>query len=136
MRNPQAIILFDGICNLCNNSVQFVIKRDKKERFQFAALQGEFGQKIRERYTNELSGNAMDSFILLEKNQLYTQSTAALRVARSLSGGWKLLYAFIIVPRFIRDSVYKLIARNRYKWFGKKESCMIPSPALKARFLD
>lgn len=136
MSHPQSIILFDGICNLCNTSVQFVIKRDKKEQFQFAALQGEFGQKTLERYTIEASGKAMDSFILLENDQLYTQSTAALRVARRLSGGWKLLYAFIIVPRFIRDGVYKFIARNRYRWFGKKDSCMIPSPALKARFLD
>ncbi len=136
MSNHHAIILFDGVCNLCNSSVQFVIKRDKKEQFRFAALQGEFGRQVLDQYKNKLPARTMDSFILLEKDDLYTQSTAALRVARRLPGGWRLLYAFMIVPRFIRDGVYKLIARNRYKWFGKKESCMIPSPSLKARFLD
>ena len=130
--NP--IILFDGVCNLCNGTVQFILKRDKKKQFRFASLQGNFGQDIL--YKFGLPAGNPNSFILLEGEKIYTHSTGALRVFRHLGGIWKLLYAFIIVPRFIRDGVYNFIAANRYKWFGKKESCYIPSPALKNRFLE
>jgi len=128
------IILFDGICNLCSSSVQFVIKRDKKNRFLFASLQGAAGQQYLHRFG--LPADDFHSFLLVEGDSCYTHSTAALRVARSLGGAWSLLYAFIIVPRFIRDAVYNLIARNRYKWFGKKEACWVPTPELKKKFLD
>ncbi len=130
----KPIILFDGICNLCNQSVQFIIKRDTKQKFLFASLQGKKGQEILERY--QLPATAFNSFILLENDKLYTRSTAVLRVVKMLGGGWKLLYGFIIIPKFIRDPLYNLIARNRYKWFGKKEECWVPAPQLKERFLD
>ena len=128
------IILFDGVCNLCNSSVQFIIKSDKKNRFLFASLQGHTGQEYLRRFN--LPADTFNSFLLVEDDHYYTRSTSALRIARSLSGGWPLLYAFIIVPRFIRDAVYNLIAKNRYKWFGKQHACWIPTPALKAKFLD
>jgi predicted DCC family thiol-disulfide oxidoreductase YuxK len=128
-----SIILFDGVCNLCNRSVQFVIKRDKKKKFRFASLQGEAGQSILQRFG--LSTNDFNSFILVEDNKVYTQSEGALRMLKILGGGWKLLYGFIIIPKFIRDAVYNWIARNRYKWYGKKEECMVPTPELKERFL-
>lgn len=128
------LILFDGVCNLCNNSVQFIIKRDKKNRFLFASLQGRTGQEYLHRFG--LPENTFNSFLLVEDGTCYTRSTAALRIARSLSGLWPLLYAGIVIPRFIRDAVYNLIARNRYKWFGKKEECWVPTPELKKKFLD
>lgn len=134
MNQGHPVILFDGVCNLCNSSVQFVIRRDKKGSFRFASLQGRSGQQYLQQY--HLPVDAFNSFVLIENNKVYTRSTAALRVARQLGGGWKLLYGFIVIPRFIRDAVYNLVAKNRYRWFGKKEACMIPSPELKARFLD
>ena len=128
------IILFDGICNLCNGAVQFVIRHDKKKHFYFASLQSPLGQELLEEY--ELPQNEFNSFVLIEDGKAYTRSSAALRVAKELSGGWKLIYGFIIVPKFIRDGVYKFISKNRFKWFGQRESCMIPTPELKERFLD
>lgn len=128
------VILFDGVCNLCNGSVQYVIKHDKQGLFRFASLQSDGGQKLLQQY--QLPQNDFTSFVLLENNEVYTRSTAALKVARKLSGFVKLLYGFIIVPAFIRDAVYNFIAKNRYKWFGKQESCMIPTPELKERFLN
>lgn len=126
------IILFDGVCNLCNSSVQFVIKHDKKEVFQFSSLQSDFGQQILEQ--NGLSGINLFSLILLDKGNIYTQSTAVLRIAKKLGGFWSLLYAFIIVPKFLRNGIYNWIARNRYKWFGKQEACWVPTEELKKRF--
>lgn len=130
--NP--VILFDGVCNLCNSSVQKIITADPERKFRFASLQGEFGQQVLKQF--HLPPSELSSFILLENNQIFTKSTGALKVARRLSGAWPLFYAFILVPRFIRDGVYNIIARNRYKWFGKKESCMIPSPELKELFYN
>lgn len=132
--NAQGLILFDGICNLCNASVQFVIKHDKQNYFKFASLQSEAGQQLLKDYN--LQTNNFDSFVLIENNSAFTGSTAALKVSRRLSGVTRLLYGFIIVPRFIRDAVYRLIANNRYKWFGKQDHCMIPTPALKEKFLE
>lgn len=131
--NHSSIILFDGICNLCNASVQFVIKHDKAERFKFASLQSDSGQKLLQQY--HLLQTDFNSFVLIENEQAYTKSTAALMVAKRLKGLLKLFYGFIIVPVFIRDGVYNLVARNRYKWFGKKESCSIPTPELQSKFL-
>ena len=128
------IILFDGICNLCNSAVQFVINHDPNEQFLFASLQSEFGQQLLKE--QQLPSQQFDSFILLQNEKVYTRSTAALKVARQIKGAWKSLYIFIIIPKFIRDAVYNWIARNRYKWFGKKDACMIPTPQLKARFLS
>jgi len=132
--DEKSIILFDGVCNLCNNAVNFVITRDKKKKFVFASLQSEFGQKFLS--DNSTDANMNNSFILLEGGKVFNRSTAALRVARNLDGSWPLLYAMIIVPPIIRDSIYTFVANHRYKWFGKKDSCMIPSPELKARFLN
>jgi predicted DCC family thiol-disulfide oxidoreductase YuxK len=128
------IILFDDFCNLCSGSVQFIIKHDPKRIFRFASLQSEFGKKVLEQF--HLPANELNSFILLENGKIYTRSTAALRVTKKLKGFWKLLYGFIIVPPFIRDAVYTLIANNRYKWFGKKETCWLPTPELKALFIE
>jgi predicted DCC family thiol-disulfide oxidoreductase YuxK len=132
--NIPLVILFDGVCNLCNGTVQFILKRDKQSRFKFASLQGEFGQRILSRF--DLPESSLNSFILLEGENIYTHSTGALRVLLHLGGVWKILYAFIIIPRFIRDAVYNLIARNRYKWFGKQESCYLPSADISNRFLN
>jgi predicted DCC family thiol-disulfide oxidoreductase YuxK len=128
------VILFDGICNLCNASVQYVIKHDKKRLFRFASLQSSFGEKVLKE--NNLPHNTFNSFILLDKNKIYSRSTAALLVAKKLSGIVKLLYAFIIVPKFIRDFIYNVIAKNRYKWFGKQETCWFPTPELKSLFFE
>ena len=132
--NGDAIILFDGICNLCNSSVQYVIKHDPGGLFKFAALQSEAGQRILHRHN--LPDEKFSSFILIENGQVFTRSSAALRVAKKLKGIRKLLYALILFPPSIRTFVYDLIAKNRYRWFGKKESCMVPGPGLQQRFLN
>ena len=132
MNNP--IILFDGICNLCNRSILVIIKNDHKKLFRFASLQGKLGHEVLKKH--QLSADQLHSFILLEGDSIYTKSSGALRIFRELGGGWKLLYGFIIIPRFIRDAVYNFVSRNRYKWYGKREECMVPTPELKERFLD
>lgn len=134
MNASNPVILFDGVCNLCNHIVQFIIKRDKKKQFLFASLQGKTGQDVLKKFN--LSANDFNSFIILEGDKIYTRSTGALRMLKKLGGGWKLFYGFIIVPKFIRNAVYNWIARNRYKWYGKRDECMIPTPELKERFLD
>jgi len=133
MENNNPIILFDGVCNLCNGAVQFVIKNDKKKLFRFAALQSEVGIELSKKYG--LSVDSMKTFVAIINNKYYTRSTAALEVAKMLGGILSLAYVFIIVPPLIRDSVYNWIAKNRYSWFGKQESCMIPTPELQDRFL-
>ena len=130
----QPIVLFDGVCNLCNSAVQFIIKHDKKNTFRFAALQSDTGQKLLAQYN--FPKNELNSFILIENNQAYDRSTGALRVVKNFKGLWPMLYGFIILPKFIRDGIYNWVGKNRYKWFGKKEECMIPTPELKARFLS
>ncbi len=135
MRNNQhKIILFDGVCNLCNSSVQFVIKRDKNSAFRYAALQSE--RAVKELKARNEPIPEIDSVILIDGDNVYYRSDAALRIAKHLSGAWPLMQVFWIIPRFIRDAVYNFIGRNRYKWFGKQDSCMIPTPELKALFLD
>lgn len=129
----RRIILFDGVCNFCNSSVQFIIKRDIKGRYKFTSLQSPIGQQLLK--ANEIP-DELDSFIYLEGSTVYYKSTAALKVCKGLKGPWKLMYAFIVVPRPIRDLVYGVIAKNRYKWFGKRETCMIPTPEQRERFLD
>ncbi len=130
----KSIILFDGVCNLCNNSVQFIIKRDKKQRFLYASLQSDAGQSILLQF--QLSNSNFDSIILVEKGKVHQKSTAILKITKHLSGFWKLNYAFIIIPKFIRDFVYTIIAKNRYKWFGKRDVCMVPTKELKMLFLE
>ncbi|MEX2528178.1 MAG: thiol-disulfide oxidoreductase DCC family protein [Gemmatimonadota bacterium] len=134
-RSPGApILLFDGVCNLCTASVRWVLPRDPDGNFRFASLQSEVGRKL----LLDAGGNPeeLDSVVLLEGGRLWERSTAALRVARKLKAPWPLLYAFILVPRPIRDWVYDLVARHRYRIFGRKEECMIPEPGVQERFLD
>ena len=133
VQKEYKIILFDGVCNLCNASVNFVIGCDKKDIFRFAALQSDVGKKLVLNFN--IDSAKTDSIMLIDGDQLYIKSTAALKISRSLSGIYPLLYGFIIIPSFIRNWVYDYIAENRYKWYGKKETCMIPTPALKDKFL-
>lgn len=134
MNTQHPVVLFDGVCNLCNSSVQFIIKKDKSNQFYFASLQGETGQALLKKFN--LSTSHFNSFILVKDERVYTKSTAVLKLLKMLGGWWKLLYAFIIVPPFIRDAIYSFIAVNRYRWFGKRESCMLPTPELKKRFFS
>lgn len=134
MNNNERIILFDGVCNLCNGSVQFVIKKDTEAKFKYASLQSASGQALLKKFNLPLE--QFDSFIYIKGDQVFQRSAGALNVLKDLGGFWKLLYGFIIIPPFIRDFVYNFIAKNRYKFFGKRESCMIPTPELKKRFLD
>lgn len=130
----QPIILFDGVCNLCNSSVQFIIKRDKKVRFLFASLQSRYAKEnLPAEFTDE---KALQSIVLKDEKGLKTKSSAVLNISKNLTGLWPLLYVFIVIPKFIRDWIYDIVAKNRYRWFGKKDQCMIPSPELKSRFID
>ncbi|MFA5299428.1 MAG: DCC1-like thiol-disulfide oxidoreductase family protein [Lutibacter sp.] len=130
----KSIILFDGVCNLCNTSANFVIKHDKNGQFLFASFQSDAAKEILLQFN--LKNLNEETVILIENNKVYDKSTAALKIAKQLEDGFKVLYGFIIIPRFLRDWVYSLIANHRYNWFGKRKSCMIPSPELKNRFLD
>ncbi|MGM0933082.1 MAG: thiol-disulfide oxidoreductase DCC family protein [Bacteroidota bacterium] len=131
----KKIVLFDGVCNLCNGAVTYIIKHDKKDIFRFASLQSELGRKlVSER---GMDPDDLDSIILIEPGVAYfRKSTAALEISKDLSGGASLLQYFWFIPESLRDGIYNLIANNRYKWYGKKESCMIPTPELKSKFLD
>lgn len=129
----SSIILFDGVCILCNSSVQYIIRHDPKAVFSFATLQSDTGQLLLQKFN--LPQQHLNSIILIQDDIAYQKSTAVLKIARQLSGAVKIFYGFIIVPAFIRDAVYTFIARNRYKWFGQKNECMIPGPALQKRFL-
>ncbi len=133
MQNKK-IILFDGVCNLCNGAITFIIQRDKNDVFRYAPLQSEVGKNLAAKHNIDL--DKVDSIILVTEDKAFAKSTAALRIAKHLSGGWPLLAVFLILPRFLRNAVYDFIARNRYKWFGKKDACMIPTPELKSKFLD
>lgn len=157
-------ILFDGVCNLCAWSVQFIIRRDPQAQFRFAALQSPAGQRLlaahrqgvgrgqtqtsadeehtvrahpRLSASNDSQGaQLLDSVVLLERGRAYTRSTAALRIARRLRWPWPILWPLVAFPRPLRDWAYDLVARNRYRWFGRRSACMLPTPALRARFLD
>jgi predicted DCC family thiol-disulfide oxidoreductase YuxK len=129
----NAIILFDGVCNFCNGSVNFIIDRDPDAYFKFAPLQSEVGEKLLAE--NKIDKAVTDSVVLIEDGKVYTHSTAALRVARRLSGAWSWFYNFRFVPPFIRDFAYRLFAKNRYRLFGKQEACMLPTPEVRSRFL-
>ena len=127
------IVLFDGVCHFCTASVQFIIKRDPSGQFQFASQQSNAGRAL---LAKAGLPETMDTFVLVESDHTYTRSTAALKVAAKLSGAWWLCGIFWIVPRFVRDACYSVVARNRYRWFGKHESCWVPTPEIRARFLD
>ncbi len=134
METRNKIILFDGVCNLCNNSVVFIIKRDKNDIFRFAAIQSNEGEKLIQKH--QIDTSKTDSIILMEGDSYSVKSTAALKIVKHLKGGYPLLYGFIILPVFFRNWVYDIIAKNRYRWFGKKDSCMIPTPELRSKFLE
>ena len=128
------VILFDGVCNLCNGFVQFVIARDPAARFHFAALQSESARRLLARVDG--LGEVPDSVVLVDRGRIYTRSSAALRIARGLPFPWSLARALIVVPRPLRDWVYDRVARHRYRWFGRKDTCMVPTPDVRARFLE
>jgi predicted DCC family thiol-disulfide oxidoreductase YuxK len=130
----KKIILFDGVCNLCNSSVHFIIKKDKKKQFLFTSLQSDAARDILLQF--QLKNSELDSILLIENGQVYQKSDAILKIVKHLNGIWKISYGFIILPKFIRDYVYIIIAKNRYRWFGKREVCMIPTKELQMRFLD
>ncbi len=131
--HTQHVILFDGVCNFCNSTVNFTLKRNSKADILFTPMQSAAGQKLLGQHN--LPPDDMKSFVFIENNTVYNRSTAALKVCKHLRGLWPLCYGFIIVPKFIRDGIYNWIAKNRYKWFGKKETCMIPTQEVKTRFL-
>jgi len=128
------VILFDGICNLCNGAVSFVIEHDSNNYYVFASLESEVGQKYLKKFNLPLED--FDTFVLIDEDKFYIASTAALMVAKDLSGWVKYVYLFIYIPRFLRDSVYRLIAKNRYKLFGKKDICRMPTQREKNKFLN
>ena len=128
-----SVLLFDGVCNLCNGAVQFIIKRDPHARIRFAALQSDAAKNLL-RSINAAESQP-DSMILLENGRVHTRSTAALRIAKSLRFPWPIMYVFVIVPRPLRNWMYDFIAARRYRWFGKRETCMLPTPELQSRFL-
>ena len=132
--SDSPVVLFDGVCNLCNSSVLFIIKRDTRAKLKFASLQSEYGAEQLKRFALPVS--VLNSVLLVKEGHLFRKSNAALEIARMLDGMWPSMYAFKIVPSFIRDLVYDWIANNRYRWFGKKEECMIPTPEMKARFVN
>lgn len=134
IRNMSAIVLFDGVCNFCNGSVNFIIERDAKNYFKFAPLQSEIGRQYLEKFGIDKAET--DSVILIENEKAYTHSTAALKIAGRLPGLWSWFYGFIIVPKPIRDFFYKLFAKNRYRLFGKQDACMMPTPEIRQRFLS
>ncbi len=133
MSHEKPVLLFDGVCNLCNSVVQFAIKRDRAQRFRFAALQSEAGQALLAQF--HIPTESFETFVLVERERYFTKSTAALRVAKGLGHLWPLAYTAIIIPKPLRDLVYDIIAKNRYRWFGKKDQCMVPTPDLSDRFL-
>lgn len=131
---PDHLILFDGVCNLCNTSVHFVIDRDSSRTFRYASLQSALGQSIQERFGR--NPQQIDSVVYVENGRYYDRSTAALKIARHLDGFWRWLYVFILIPPMIRNVVYDWIGRNRYRWFGKQDACRMPTPELRALFVD
>jgi predicted DCC family thiol-disulfide oxidoreductase YuxK len=130
----QDVLLFDGVCNLCNGAVNFIIDHDPKAHFKFAALQSDYGQA--QLTTLGYDTEEFDSLVLLSKGEVYIKSTAALKIARKLSGLWPVLSIFLVLPPVLRDWAYNIIAKNRYSWWGKRDSCRMPTPALRQRFME
>jgi predicted DCC family thiol-disulfide oxidoreductase YuxK len=130
----EPVVLFDGMCNLCNGAVNLIIDRDPAARFRFASLQSQFGQRELRRLG--LPDDVLETIVLLEDGQAWMRSTAALRIARRLGFPWVLAYSLIAVPRPVRDWAYDIVARNRFKWFGRRERCRVPTPEIKGRFVE
>lgn len=127
------VVVFDGVCNLCNGAIDFIVRHDREAVFRVTANQHGAGRQLLA--DHGMSPDEVDTIYLFEEGRMYQRSTAALRIARRLPFPWRLLYGFIIVPAPIRDAVYRVIARNRYRWFGKKETCRLPTPSETSRFL-
>ena len=140
MIENHSIILFDGICNFCNSTVNFILKRDKTNLFKFSPLQSESGQRfltetgLKEYFSAKNKINS-ETIILIEGQKFYSQSTAVLRILKKLGGGWKIFYIFIIIPPPLRNFFYNLISKNRYKWFGKRDKCMVPTENERCKFI-
>ncbi len=133
----KKVVLFDGVCNLCNDAVNFIIKHDHKDVFRYASLQSEIGQQLAA--ARAIDATKLDTILLIlpeTTTTYYHKSTAALQIAKQLSGGYPFLSVFLLIPKTVRDYIYDVVSRNRYKWFGKKSSCTIPTPELKALFID
>jgi predicted DCC family thiol-disulfide oxidoreductase YuxK len=131
----SAIVLFDGVCNLCSGTVRFIVERDRDAYFRFASIQSEAGAELMRAHGLEVPEGDPTSIVVVDDGRPLQRSDAALAIAKHLKMPWKLLYAAVIIPRFLRDAVYDLVARNRYRVFGKKDVCMVPTPELRARFL-
>jgi predicted DCC family thiol-disulfide oxidoreductase YuxK len=132
--HKSRLILFDGVCNLCNGAVQFIIKRDSKAKFRFASLQSAFGRSQLTKF--KLDTESLHSMVLIEGEKVFERSEAVLRIVKELDGPWKFFSAFKIIPKFLRDACYNAIASSRYRIFGKNDSCMIPTADLRYRFLE
>lgn len=128
------VVLFDGVCNLCNSSVNWLIDRDRSAQLKFSSLQSSYGQSVLNRY--HIHGQQLETIIYLDEDKLYFRSEAILRILKQLGGIYALAFAFMLVPRFLRDGVYNLVAKYRYRWFGKRDACRIPEPDLKDRFIE
>ena len=128
------VILFDGVCNLCNGLVNWILDRDKKNMFTFASLQSNFGMETIKKLN--LAANYMDTVVYLDKDKSYIESSAILHIFKDLGGIYSLFFIFMIIPSFIRNFFYRILARNRYKWFGKQDTCRVPTPGLKSKFLE
>lgn len=131
--DSHPVILFDGVCNLCSGFVQWLIRRDGQALFRYASLQSEVGQQLLRAYS--LDAAALSTVVMVHRGRAYTHSDVPLEIARLLGGPWAALYAFKLVPQRLRNAMYNFVARNRYRWFGRQESCMMPTPELKERFL-
>lgn len=130
----EHVVLYDGVCNLCNGSVQFILRNDPRGKFRFAALQSEMGAKMLAGFG--VPADRLDTLVYLRNGRLFTRSSAALHIARALRFPWPLLTVLLVIPRPLRDTVYRWVASNRYRWFGKSDQCMVPTPDVRARFLD
>lgn len=133
MNDSDKIVLFDGVCNFCATSVQFIIRHDKTNSLKFASLQSALGQELLTKYN---MSKDLEGVVFIENNKAYFKSAAAFKIVRYFGGFWRILNVFSILPLFVTDFGYDIIAKNRYRWFGKKDSCMIPSPEIRSRFLD
>lgn len=129
----QKLVLFDGVCNLCNATVQMLIRLDRHKKLKFASLQSETGQQVLQQ--NQFDQENFKTFLYVRGDEVFTRSTAALKVFSDLGGIWKAVKIFYIVPESLRNSIYDFVSQNRYKWFGQKDQCMVPTPELKDRFL-
>lgn len=136
VKQPYRIALFDGHCLMCQGLVQFIIKRDPAHKVHFASLQSEVSRRLLQQHGIQVDMDNVQTFIWLENGKAYTRSTAALRVVRHLKGLWPLLYILILVPPPLRNTIYTWVAEHRYRWFGKSEQCMLPSPDMQARFIE